>query len=113
MQRHVTRIVGAACGAVLILSGIAGADVAVGDKIAIANADKVKDLTSPAMYWLVQHGWPMTIAETQKITLRKAFVEATEKYSPQVKLSADGLTLEGWVAGRPFPASTPRIRRWR
>jgi hypothetical protein len=103
MQRHTTRIVGAALGAMLLLSGVATADVQVGDKITAANADKVKDLVSPAMYWLVQHGWPMSIAETQKITLRKAFVEATEKYSSQVKLSPDGLKLEGFVAGRPFP----------
>ncbi len=103
MQRQTTRIVGAALGAVLMLSGFATADVQVGDKITPANADKVKDLVSPAMYWLVQKGWPMTIAETQKINLRKAFVEATEKYSSQVKLSADGLKLEGFVAGRPFP----------
>ena len=103
MQRNATRIVGAALGVLLLTSGLAGAQVQVGDKITIATADKVKDNVSPAMYWLVKHGWPMTIAETQKITLRKAFVEATEKYSPQVKLSADGLKLEGWVAGRPFP----------
>jgi uncharacterized protein DUF1329 len=103
MQRHTTRIVGVALGAVLLLSGGAGAQVQTGDKITVANADKVKDLVSPAMYWLVKHGWPMQIADTQKITLRRAFTEATEKYSSQVKLSADGLKLEGWVAGRPFP----------
>ena len=103
MQRHATRIVGAALSAVLMMSGLAGAQVQPGDKINTANADKVKDIVSPAMYWLVQHGWPMTIAETKKITLRKAFIEATEKYSSQVKLSADGLKLDGYVAGRPFP----------
>ena len=66
MQRHATRIVGAALGAVLIMSGLAGAQVQTGDKITMANADKVKDLLSPAMYWLVQHGWSMVIADTQR-----------------------------------------------
>jgi hypothetical protein len=106
MQRITTRFVAAALGAVLITSmtsGPATAQVQVGDKITTANADKVKDVVSPAMFWLVQHGWPMVIAETQKINLRRAFVEATEKYSSQVKMSPDGLKLEGYVAGRPFP----------
>src|SRR5436190_13509777 len=103
MQRLTTRIAGAVLGVMLVMASHAAADVQVGEKVGPANADKVKDLVSPAMYWLVQHGWPLTIAETQKITLRKAFVEATEKYSSQVKLSADGLKLDGYVAGRPFP----------
>ncbi len=81
----------------------ARADVQPGDVINIANADKVKDLVSPAMYWCVQHGFPMRIVPTQKVNLRKAFVEATEKYSGQVKMSADGLRLQNYVAGRPFP----------
>ena len=44
------------------------ADVQPGDVITKANADKVKDLVSPGMYWCVQHGWPMTIVETKPIT---------------------------------------------
>jgi hypothetical protein len=79
------------------------ADVQPGDVIAKANAEKVKDLVSPAMYWCVEHGFPLTIVPTTPIQLRKAFVEATEKYSAQVKLSEDGLKMEGFVAGRPFP----------
>jgi hypothetical protein len=34
---------------------------------------------------------------------RTAFKEATEKYSGQVKLGPDGLGLQNYVAGRPFP----------
>ncbi len=82
-------------------------DVQPGDAITKANADKVKDLVSPGIYWCVQHGWPMKIVETKPVVLRKAFTEATEKYSGQVKLGADGITLENWVAGRPFPGVTP------
>jgi hypothetical protein len=88
-------------------SAMARAEVAPGDAITKANADKVKDLVSPGMYWCVQHGWPMKIIETKPITLRKAFTEATEKYSSQVKLSDDGLTLQNYVAGRPFPNIDP------
>jgi hypothetical protein len=81
----------------------ARADVQPGDVISPANAEKVKDLVSPAMYWCVQKGFPMRIIPTKKVELRRAFVEATEKYSNQVKLSADGLRLQNYVAGRPFP----------
>jgi len=97
---------------ILAVSWSAHADVQPGDVITRANAEKVKDLVSPAMYWCVQHGHPMTIVEPRKIPLRRAFIEATEKYSSQVKLSADGLRLEGFVAGRPFPrvdANDPQV----
>ena len=89
--------------AVLAPATAARADVQPGDVITKANAEKVKDLVSPAMYWCVEHGFPLTIVPTTPIQLRKAFVEATEKYSAQVKLSDDGLKMEGFVAGRPFP----------
>ncbi len=89
--------------ATLLIAAAVHADVQPGDVINTANADKVKDLVSPAMFWCVQHGFPLTIVETKSIALRKAFVEATEKYSAQVKLSDDGLRMEGFVAGRPFP----------
>ncbi len=38
---------------------------------------------------------------------RRAFTAATEKYASQVRLAADGLTLENYVAGRPFPQLDP------
>jgi hypothetical protein len=92
-----------AIGALLCLAGVARAEVAPGDVIGKANADKVQDLVSPGMYWCVQHGWPMRVVETKPIALRRAFVEATEKYSGQVKLGDGGNRLENYVAGRPFP----------
>jgi hypothetical protein len=79
------------------------ADVQPGDVITKANADKVKDLVSPGLQWCVEFGWPMKIVETTPVILRKAYLEATEKYSGQVKLGSDGITLENWVAGKPFP----------
>jgi hypothetical protein len=85
------------------LTGSVRADVAPGDVINKTNADKVKDLASPGVYWCVQHGWPMKIIEAKVIPQRVAFKEATEKYSGQVKLGPDGLGLQNYVAGRPFP----------
>ncbi len=83
-----------ALGAALLIAASSRADVRPGDVITAASADKVKDLVSPAMFWCVEHGFPMTIVEPRSITLRRAFVEATEKYSAQVKLSEDGLRME-------------------
>jgi len=100
------RVVGALA---LILSALgavwpARADVAPGDEITAANVDKAKDLISPGIQWIVKHGMRMRIIEPRKIELPKAYREATEKYSSQVKLAADGLTVENYVAGLPFPS---------
>src|SRR5499426_3597189 len=91
--------------ALACLSGgtVARADVAPGDKITDQNLDKAKDLLSPGMEWCVKHGWPITVVESKRIDTPKAYKEATEKYAPQVKLSADGLSLQNYVAGQPFP----------
>jgi len=105
---HVPRsLLGSLLALVVALGGTASADVRPGDVITRANADTVKDLVSPGMYWCVQRGFPMKITETQKIPLRRALTEATEKYSAQVRLSADGTRMEGFVAGRPFPRVDP------
>src|SRR6266850_7138302 len=57
-----------AFGALCVLAAASvHAQVQPGDTINKANADKVKDLVSPGMYWCVQHGWPMKIIETKQI----------------------------------------------
>src|SRR5437773_1819130 len=86
-----------------LLQGPASADVKPGDVITAANVDQVKDLVSPGLEWCIKHGWPMRIAETKKIEWPKAYREATEKYASQAKLAPDGLTLQNYVAGQPFP----------
>jgi hypothetical protein len=87
----------------LTITAPALADVAVGDRITSENMDKVKDLISPGMEWCIKHGWPITIGETKRIEWPQAYKEATEKYSGQVKISADGISLQNYVAGAPFP----------
>ena len=98
---------------VLALGGLlsapaARADVAVCEKITEQNVDKVKDLLSPGMEWCVKRGWPITVSETKRIEWPKAYAEATEKYASQVKLSGDGLSLQNYVAGLPFPNIDPK-----
>jgi hypothetical protein len=83
------------------------ADVQPGDVITAANVDKAADLMSPGMEWCVRHGWPMRVVAPKSVTWPKAFKDATEKYSGQIKLAADGLSLENYVAGLPFPQIDP------
>jgi hypothetical protein len=85
----------------------ARADVQPGDVITKANADKVKDLISPGVEWCVKHGMVMKIVPYKKVEWNKAYREATEKYSGQVKLAPDGRSLIGHVAGLPFPNIDP------
>jgi hypothetical protein len=105
-------LVGAASLALTAVPGAARADVAPGDKINAQNIDKVKDLISPGMEWCIKRGFPITITETKRVEWPRAYKEATEKYSSQVKLSPDGLSVLNYVAGLPFPnvdAKDPQI----
>jgi hypothetical protein len=79
------------------------ADVMPGDVITRANAAQVKDLVSPGLSWCVEHGLRMTIGVASSVPWPPAYRDATEKYAAQVRLSDDGLHLEGYVAGAPFP----------
>jgi hypothetical protein len=86
----------------------APADVVPGDRITAANLDKVKDLVSPGLEWCIRRGFPITIVEPKRIEWPKAYREATEKYASQVRLGPDGLTLQNYVAGLPFPHIDPQ-----
>src|SRR5689334_25174399 len=106
------RIFAAAVVAAGIAGGPARADVNPGDRITEQNIDKVKDLISPGLEWCIKHGFPITIIETKHVEWPRAYKEATEEYASQVKLSADGRTMENYVAGQPFPspdAKDPQI----
>ncbi len=89
--------------ALVMSASLAFADAQPGDRITRANAETVKDLVSPGLMWCLNHGLPMRIVETKPLSWPPAYKDATEKYSSQVKLSEDGLRLEGYVAGAPFP----------
>jgi hypothetical protein len=95
---------------VLLIASAASvrADVSPGEKYDASNVDKIKNLISPGLEWCVKWGFPITIGETKKIEWPQAYKDATEKYSPQVKLSKDGLTVENYVAGQPFPSLDPK-----
>ena len=92
--------------------GPAVADVKPGDVVTASNVEQAKDLISPGLEWCIRHGWPLKIVEAKHIEWPKAYKEATEKFSSQVKLAPDGLALQNYVAGQPFPildANDPQI----
>jgi len=89
---------------ILAISPAAGlAEVKPGDFIGPDNAEKVKSLVSPGVYPRILHGMTMKIEPTERIEWPPPYKEATEKYSPQVRLTPDGRSLQGYVAGEPFP----------
>ena len=92
-----------ACSVLLLFSVAARAQVKPGDVITPKNATKVKNLVSPGTYYMVQRGMWMHIVPHKEIDWPPPFKDATEKYSSQVRLSADHRSLVGYVAGQPFP----------
>ena len=83
------------------------ADVNPGDTVTKDNMDQAGELLIPAIKWYVQQGMPIKVVPYKKVPLPKLFKEATEKYSGQVKLSADGHEIFNYVAGLPFPSIDP------
>jgi hypothetical protein len=88
-------------------SGGLGFGLHDGDVISDKNVDKYKALLSPGLEWALHYGLRMTITAPKHIAMLKAYRDATEKYSGQVKLSPDGRRVLNWTAGRPFPAIDP------
>jgi hypothetical protein len=89
------------------------APVKPGDLITPDNASLVSDLVSPGNLFLIKQGMRMNIVPTERVEWPPPYREATEKYSPQVSLAADG-TLKNYLAGQPFPlldGNDPEIAR--
>lgn len=79
-------------------------DPAPGSVIDRSNVDKYKEFFGPAMLWSIDRGVKIKVGPYQKIEHPKPVQEATEKYSGQVKLGADKISVENYIAGLPFPA---------
>ncbi|HKN15291.1 MAG TPA: hypothetical protein VJX68_19035, partial [Candidatus Binatus sp.] len=65
------------------------AQVKPGDFITPENAEKVRDLVGPGVYYKVERGMTMKIVPTQRVDWPPPYKDATEKYSSQVRLSQD------------------------
>src|SRR4030095_5621176 len=94
--------------AVLALAApVSAADPKPGVKFDAANVDQIRDMIAPGVEWCGKRGMPITVVAPQSVEWPPEYKEATEKYSGQVKLSADGRKLENYVAGQPFPKIDP------
>ena len=78
---------------------LAPSEIKPGTKITPANVALVKDLVSPGVYWRAKNGMVMNIIPTGRIDWPPPYKEATEKYSAQVRLAPNRLSLQGYVAG--------------
>jgi hypothetical protein len=57
--------------------------------------------------WAVKQGWRLQAVEARHVEMPRPYRKATEGHAANVKLSEDGLQLEGYVAGLPFPKVDP------
>jgi hypothetical protein len=76
---------------------------APGTTITAANAEPYAHLMGPSIQWALGRGLRIHVIAARPIPLEPARLAATEKYSPQVRLSNDKLRLINYVAGLPFP----------
>jgi hypothetical protein len=81
----------------------AGADPRPGTVIESSNAETYKSYFGPAMRWIIDRGYSVRVAAPRSIAHPPPLLEATDRYSADVRLSADGTHLENHVAGLPFP----------
>ena len=81
----------------------ATAQVKPGDTIGPNDVGKIRELVGPGVVYKVKNGMTMKIVPSQRMDWPPPFKEATEKYSAQVRLSADHRSMVGYVAGQPFP----------
>ncbi len=69
-----------------------------------SNVQKFKELLDSATFALIEKGQlEIPIEQTESISLHPNYVAATKKNAHQVKLGSNPGTIEGYVAGRPFP----------
>jgi outer membrane lipoprotein-sorting protein len=73
-----------------------------GDTIGPSNWRRVEDMVAPHLLNRIKGGLTFQIKPPKIYTPPKEYLEATEKYSAQVRLGANGELLN-YVAGLPFP----------
>lgn len=100
---RLTLIAFAALIAQIAAVSFAAAQVLPGELITAQDARKIEQLVSPGVYLRVTRGMSMQIVPSERIEWPPPYREATEKYAAQVSLSRDHRSLNGYVAGLPFP----------
>jgi hypothetical protein len=83
-----------------------GDTIRTGEIITQTNVVTARTYISPGNYALVMRGMPIRVVASTRLDWPPPYRVATEKYSTQVALGADG-SLRGYVAGLPFPLLDP------
>ena len=78
-----------------------------GEMVTVDRLADAAALLTPGVEWCVRRGLTLRVGETRAIAAPAAYREATERYAPQVRLGSDGVTLQNYVAGLPFPTIDP------
>ena len=132
MNLRKVSIVAALAMAWLCASGAAGAagpdgaapgTIAPGTTVTMQNWRQYKDFMPDGMaalfegtyFWKMPADVELEIGPTVIHPLPKGYVEASEKYGPQVKLVElpdGGLTIQNYVAGIPFPTPSGPHKGW-
>lgn len=92
----------------LVAAAPARADVQPGDEITKSNMEKANGLLCPTQEYFLRHGMKMTIVPYRRYEWPKVFKDATEQYSNQVRIAADGREIFDYVSGLPFPLLDPK-----
>jgi len=71
------------------------------------NMEQYKEVLFPTLEYFVRNGMEIPVNEYRKYEWPPKYKEATEKFSGQVKLTADGRDMQNYVAGAPFPNVDP------
>ena len=77
-------------------------DLKPGDTIGPENWERAKGMVGENLLNRIRQGYSFKIKEPKNFKLPKEYLEATERYSAQVRLSNNGELLN-YVAGLPFP----------
>ena len=79
--------------------------LSVGTVVDKANLAQFAEVVDPAMQTFIGNGWTkIVVGETTSFDLHPNYVKATSEGLGKVKLGAELGQIEGFVAGRPFPA---------
>jgi len=80
----------------------AGAELTAGTSIGAENVAEYAQYVPDATRFAIAHGLRMTLLRARRLEWSAGFKQATERYSPQVRLDEDD-HLQNYVAGMPFP----------
>lgn len=110
----------AALGLALTCGGAAAADLAEGTVITKENFQKFKNdtfeghtigsMVPEKLEWMINnYNLTIKLAHSKKIVMDPKYVEATKKWSKDVKFNPTDRTVSGWKAGMLFPPETIKM----